>query len=639
MPKTANDDLEKVGEGPCVFRGCFAFSPDMHPDLAKLLEAGRINQAVAGRLDQVSPGKFCLHKAWGAGKVVDWDLSGKKVTIDFEQSSGQVMDLQFALQRTEPLDPGDFRAKKVEQLEELRALAKSDAVALVIHLLESHGGTMSVDALERELTGAVVPADDFRKWWDAAKRALRDSKRVIVPSRRTEPLSLRSGDMSPAEALVSDFEQARDLKTMSKALEAITLDLALFKADPPALQRLLAGINEAASKSIRIQLGPVIELLSARDELVRAFSDIELPAESMRLADVLAAEEHRLADALTALSAGRQRAIYDQFHIAFGDRWVEVLTYIFDKVGSRGVAEIAKLMEEKGHMKTLEAHLVSALARRSLGTDALIWVCRERHTIASGIFSSEVGACILNLLETDHLSDGPRKTTRLQTLVSDDKALLSDIVGSMDVNEARNFGRRLMECPVFNDLDRKSLMARVIKARPETGELVSGQKSQKDEELLVSWPSLERKKEELDDIVRNRIPQNTKDISIAREYGDLRENFEYKSAKDQQKYLNNRKTELQRDISRARGTDFKGADASAVNIGTIVNLINGDGKEETYTVLGAWDSDPEKKELSYLSELGAAFLNKKVGETVQVRDQNTEALHSYTIKSITPVNP
>jgi transcription elongation GreA/GreB family factor len=611
----------------------------MHPDLAKLLDAGRINQAVAGRLDQLSPGKFCLHKAWGAGKIIDWDLPSKKVTIDFEQSSGQVMDLQFAIQRTEPLDPGDFRAKKVEQLEELRALAKSDPVGLVIHLLQSHGGTMSVDALEKELTGAVVPANDFRKWWDAAKRALRESKRVVVPSRRTEPLSLRAGDMSPADALVSDFEQARDLKTMSKALEAITLDLALFKEDPAALQRLLSGINESAAKSVRIQLGPALELLSARDELVRAFKDIELPPESLRLSDLLASEEHRLSDALTALSSGRQRAIYEQFPAAFGDRWVDVLTSIFDKVGSRGVAEIAKILEEKGHMKVLEAHLISALARRSLGTDALIWVCRERNGTASSIFSGEVGACILNLLETDHLSDGPRKTTRLQTLLSEDKNLLGDIVGLMDVNEARNFGRRLMECPVFSDLDRKSLMARVIRAKPETGELVSGHGAKKEQELVVSWPSLEKKKAELDDIIRNRIPQNTKDISIAREYGDLRENFEYKSAKDQQKYLNNRKTELQRDISRARGTDFKGSDATVVNIGTIVKLKREDGDEATYTVLGAWDSDPEKRELSYLSELGAALLNKKPGDTVQVRDHTTEVMHSYTIQTITAVNP
>ncbi|WP_193213181.1 GreA/GreB family elongation factor [Luteolibacter marinus] len=549
------------------------------------------------------------------------------------------MDLQFAIQRTEPLDAEDFRAKKVEQIEELRALAKSDPVALVIQLLESHGGTMSVDVLERELSGGVVLAKDFRKWWDATKRALRESKRVIVPSRRTEPLSLRAGDLSPAEALVSDFEQARDLKTMSKALEAITMDSSLFKSDTAALQRLLSGINETAAKSVRIQLGPAIELLSARDELIGAFKDIELPPESLRLSDVLAAEEGRLADALTALSSGRQRAIYEQFNVAFGERSIEVLTEIFDKVGSRGVTEIAKLLDELGHMKVLEAHLSSAVARRSLGTDALIWVCRERNGVAGTIFNGEVGACILNLLETDHLSDGPRKTTRLQTLVAEDKELLGDIVNNMDVNEARNFGRRLMECPVFNDLDRKSLMARVIKARPETGELVSGQNAKKEQELLVSWPSLEKKKAELDDIIRNKIPQNTKDISIAREYGDLRENFEYKSAKDHQKYLNNRKTELQRDISRARGTDFKGADASAVNIGTIVNLINEDGKKVTYTVLGAWDSNPEKAELSYLSVLGAALLDKKIGDSVEVRDEHTEALHSYKIESISPVNP
>ncbi|MEK7950163.1 GreA/GreB family elongation factor [Luteolibacter soli] len=610
----------------------------MHPDLAKLLEAGRINQAVANRLDQLAPGKFCLHKAWGAGKVTDWDLPGKKVTIDFEQSSGQTMDLQFAIQRTEFLDAGDFRAKKVEQLEELRALSKSDPVELVCHLLASHGGTMTVDALEKELSGAVISADDFRKWWESAKRSLRDSKRVVVPSRRTDPLQLRSGDMSPAEALVSDFEQARDLKTMAKALEAITGDLNLFKADTAALQRLLAGINDTAAKNVRISLGPALELLSARDEMVRAFDDMELPAESLRLSDLLASEENRLADALNGLASGRQRAIYEEFPAAFGERWVDVLTFIFDKVGTRGVAEIAKLLEERGQMKKLSEHLVSALARRSLGTDALIWVCRERDTTASGIFSSEVGACILNLLETDHLSDGPRKTTRLQSMLSDDKELLGDIVGSMDVNEARNFGRRLMECPVFSELDRKSLMARVIKARPETGELVAGRGGKKEQELLVSWPSLEKKKAELDDIIRNRIPQNTKDISIAREYGDLRENFEYKSAKDHQKYLNNRKTELQRDISRARGTDFKAADISAVNIGTIVKLVNEAGKQTTYTVLGAWDSDPEKAELSYLSELGAAFLNKKIGETVEVRDEN-EVTHSYTIQSIAAVNP
>jgi len=611
----------------------------MHPDLAKLLDAGRINQAVATRLDQLSPGKFCLHKAWGAGKVVDWDLAGRKLVIDFEQSSGQTMDLQFALSKTEPLDASDFRARKVEQLEELRAMAKSDPVELVIHLLQSHGGTMSVDLLEKEISGGVVATDDFRKWWESAKRLLRESKKVIVPSRRTEPLALRAGDLGPAAALLADFDQARDLKTMAKALEAITNDLSLFKGETDALRPLLAEIDTSATKGVRIQLGPALELLVARDQLVQNFEGLELPATSLRIPDVLVAEESRLVDAITTLPAACQRWIYEAFPAAFGDRWIEALTKVFDRVGSRGVAEIAKLLDEKGEREALETHLKTVLARRQLGGDALIWVSRERHGMASNVFSGDVGACILILLENDHISDGPRKTGRLQTLLTEDRELLGDLARSMDSNEARNFGRRLMECPVFSELDRKSLLARVIKARPEVVELVSGQASRKEEALVVSWDSLERKKAELDDLERNRIPQNTKDIAIARSYGDLRENFEYKSAKDMQKVLMRRKSELQLEIDRARGTDFKGADASFVNIGTIVTVAGPDGTKKVHTVLGAWDSNPEKQWVSYLSEAGAALIGANIGDTIQIRNQDTEVMQPWTIESIAPYNP
>lgn len=611
----------------------------MHSDLEKLLEAGRINQAVATRLDQLSPGQFCLHKSWGAGKVMSWDLPSKKVRIDFEQGGEKEMDLQFALQKTEPLDPGDFRARKVEELDELRRLAKTDPVELIVHVLESHGGSMSVDALEREISGAVVPADGFRKWWDSAKRALRDSKKVIVPSRRTDPLSLRAGDLSPVQALISDFEQARDLKGMAKALEAIVGEISLFRSEVEVVQRLLASIDEAATKGIRIQLGAALELLVARDHLVAGLDGVELNANSPRVPDILAAEETRLIEAVSTLPASVQRSIYEAFPVAFGDRWIDSITRVFDRVGSRGVAEIAKLLEEKGELEALENHIRNVLARRQLGADALIWVCRERDGIASGVFSGDVGACILILLENDHISDGPRKTGRLQNILIEDRELLGDIVSNMDSNEARNFGRRLLECPVFSELDRKSLMARVIKARPETGELVAGRGSRKEEALIVSWESLEKKKAELEDVVRNRIPQNTKDIAIARSYGDLRENFEYKSAKDMQKVLMRRKSELEREVERARGTDFKGADTSVVNVGTIVTVASPDGRTVTHTVLGAWDSDPEKHIVSYLSETGAALFHKKVGDTVQIRDHDTDAMMPWTIQSIAPYNP
>ena len=613
----------------------------MHPDVAKLVEAGRIPKQIGERLSQLAPGNFCIHKSFGTGKVVDWDLPGKKVTIDFEKSAGQAMELQFAFQKTEWIPGDDFRAKKIEQLEELRALSKSDPIALVVHLLQSHGGSMTGDALEKEISGAVIPAAAFKKWWDATKKSLRESRLAVVPQKRTDAIILRTGDRSPAESLVADFEAARDIKGMIRALEAIASDIGAFEHDTNALKRLLSDIDEGAKKAARVQLGQALQLVAARDEVIGSSKTLELDPGAVRLSDLLLSTEPlKLAEEASKLPSGRQRAVYEAFPDAFAEEWVAKIVRVFDHVGARGVTEIARILLERDELPRLVTHLRSSIARRALGADALIWVCRERKAAALEVFSADCGASILNLLENDHLSDGPRKTSRLQSLLGDDKKLLTDLVGIMDVNEARNFSRRLLDCPVFGELEKKSLMARIIKVRPETGELVSGAHSKRREEaLLVSWDSLERKKTELDELIRVRIPQNTRDISIARSYGDLRENFEYKSAKDLQKYLMHRKNELERDITRSRGTDFKGADAAKVNIGTIVLLTDAAGTEIEMTVLGAWDSDPDKKLVSYLSEVGKALVGRAPGDTVQVRDESTEAMQTLTLKSIRPYNP
>ncbi len=613
----------------------------MHPDVAKLVEAGRIPKPVGERLSQLAPGNFCIHKSFGAGKVIDWDLPAKKVTIDFEKSTGQTMELQFAFQKTEWIPADDFRAKKIEQLEELRALAKTDPLALMVHLLESHGGSMTGDALEKELSGAVIPEAGFKKWWDANKKALRESRLAVVPQKRTEAIVLRVGDRTPAQSLVADFEAARDIKGMIRALEAIAADIGAFENDVDSLKRLLNDIDEGAKKAARVQLGQALQLVAARDEVIGSSKALELDPSAVRLSDLLlSADPIRLAEEAGALPSGRQRAVYEAFPNAFAEDWVGKIVQVFDRVGARGVTEIARILLERGGMPALVTHLRSAIARRALGPDALIWVCRERKGPALEVFSADVGASVLNLLENDHLSDGPRKTSRLQSLLGDDKSLLTDLVGIMDINESRNFARRLLDCPVFGELEKKSLMARIIRVRPETAELVSGVNSKRpDEILLVSWESLEKKKAELDDLIRNKIPQNLNDVKIARSYGDLRENFEYKSAKDLEKYLAHRRNALEKEISNSRGTDFKGSDASKVNIGTIVTLTDAAGKEIVMTVLGAWDSIPETKMVSYLSEVGKALVGREPGETVQVRDEVSEAMETLTIRSIRPFNP
>ena len=106
--------------------------------------------------------------------------------------------------------------------------------------------------------------------------------------------------------------------------------------------------------------------------------------------------------------------------------------------------------------------------------------------------------------------------------------------------------------------------------------------------------------------MQKKIPANSKEIAIARSYGDLSENHEYKAAKEMQKILMRRKEELETQLARARGTDFSNAKTDVVGIGTIVQATDlGTNQPETFTILGAWDSDPDKGVISYLSPVGA----------------------------------
>src|SRR5207302_5569641 len=115
---------------------------------------------------------------------------------------------------------------------------------------------------------------------------------------------------------------------------------------------------------------------------------------------------------------------------------------------------------------------------------------------------------------------------------------------------------------------------------------------------------------------------NSKEIAIARSYGDLRENHEYKAAKEMQKLLMRQKADLETQLVRARGTDFTNPSTDIVGMGTIVRATDLEtSQSEHFTILGAWDTDLDKGIISYLSPVAQALLNRKVGEEVEFEVQ------------------
>ena len=128
------------------------------------------------------------------------------------------------------------------------------------------------------------------------------------------------------------------------------------------------------------------------------------------------------------------------------------------------------------------------------------------------------------------------------------------------------------------------------------------------------------------------VPQNSKEISEALAHGDLRENAEYKAAKERQDMLNSSAAKMKDEIDRAQIVRVDEVDPSTIGFGTKVKLKSGEGNREEYTVLGPWESDPENGVISYLSPFGSELMNRKSGEELSFVINERE--YAYKVEKI-----
>ena len=333
--------------------------------------------------------------------------------------------------------------------------------------------------------------------------------------------------------------------------------------------------------------------------------------------------------------------MYRSFPAAFPERvWVPEILNHLTRTGGRAVAEIAVVLDANGELEVLSEFLKKAVRNRTLSSDLLIWICKERGGLAKSVFSIDLGNAILDAVEDDQVQGGPKRAGRLSVQLSDDKTLIHELVQDTDDESLRLFAKRLLTSSVLDELTRRSLLARVIKARPEIEAMTEeSSEAREDKSLIVSWDSLEKKKAELEELVNVKIPHNKSEIQIARDEGDLRENGGYKAARDQQAVLNRMKEQLEREVGHARGTDFAKVATKKVGIGTVVDFTYADtGVAETYSILGAWDGDTEKNIVSYLSEIAKALIGKKVGDDADL-PTDTGATRSVKVVAIRAFNP
>ena len=139
--------------------------------------------------------------------------------------------------------------------------------------------------------------------------------------------------------------------------------------------------------------------------------------------------------------------------------------------------------------------------------------------------------------------------------------------------------------------------------------------------------------EELKKLTSEERPNIIAAIAEARGHGDLSENAEYQYAKEQQSLIEGRISDLESSISRAEIIDIKGISGNDIKFGATVKIEDDEtGKNQTYQIVGEYESDIENKKISINSPLARGLIGKMKDDNVEIN--SPKGIKSYTIISV-----
>ena len=612
-------------------------------------------------LDLVATGQpaFCLHQAWGIGVIRSYDEATKRFSIDFPEQNkkGHAMDAAFFLGKIEFINPTGVVAKAYADATkaEIATLVANDPAGLVKALLAEYPtGECTSYALEANLERvhfASLPAGKdrqaaFKSWWTKGRAAVRKDRAILVPERKGGLYALLEAPQDLGEDLFAQYESAPNFERKLLLLEELAVSTAAetrSAATQANLEKVSADLHKEIRKletaRRRDNLPAILGGIWNRDKFFRsAVENVETFSPTASEIIALCTESDLAFVALNIPHTSEKiRSLLDLVRAHHGDNWAD---RAFDLLRNRDIGGTksgsAKLVSEcisylcdQELSEEVGRRFSQWLETRELRAPVIIWVIKNRDSkkyadIVGRLIHPGLLGAILASIDTESLESNSTARIPLANELIKDKELIGHILSpaggkKADSETVFDLTRTMMSSQGFDEMTKKALLSRLAKIEPHVQRLAKSKHSgseAEEKELLVSKASKEEKERELEDLVKVRLPAVKEAIQVAKEHGDLRENSEYKMARQDHDTLSARRAELDGLLKKARVTDFTEARADAISIGSTVTLLRGaDQVEVTYDILGVWDGKPEENILSYISPLAKQFLNQKLGET------------------------
>ncbi|WP_461254994.1 transcription elongation factor GreA [Treponema sp. R80B11-R83G3] len=616
-----------------------------------------VHQAIADFEKHIAfdKGNFVYHRTWGVGRIAS--IVGDEIKIDFSKKRGHSMSLKMAVDALQTLSKDHIwvlkATKKKEEIREKIKDKDENIIWTLKTIIKSFGNACDMKRIKAEISPALLSAGEWATWSSKARDILKSNPDFGVSPENSDIFIVRDRPVSVTEKLYNEFcaqknfydkvSAIRDYVNNKNASADSEMFMEMFsyftaflrlpsRTEAEDSRRSADTVNQNAEYAVASYL-LLNELIANKNysylkssfssDFAEIFSNIkDVPSLFKNLKDT---------KLKTELLANVK---------LFIGNWPDIYIKLFPY---SQLVSITEQLEEAGFENKLSALCVDCFDRYRECREAVVWLYKNAMEKpwfkAANIGKEKQLITLIHILDVtfrdiENSKDTVenRKINKLvQNILFKDGELKSFIDNSDEDAIIRIF-TFINDVKDLDPQDKLNLRSRIIDKYPNF-KFFGDTEKKVSRGLLVTQPMYEEKKKILAHIMEVEVPANSKEIEYALSLGDLRENAEYKAAKEKQEQLNSQVAKLKEEIDRAQLFDPNSVNISKVSFGTKVVLFNETaGKKEEFTILGPWESDPNKFIISYLSPFGSAILNRTEGEKFEFAI-NKEKI-SYLIEKI-----
>ncbi len=583
---------------------------------------------------------FVFHRAWGVGKIVK--SKDDNLTINFGKKNGvHEMSLKMAVNALTPLKKDHIWVLKATKTrEELVKMVKEDKVGTLKTIIKSFGNSCDFKRVKAELVPSILEAKEWTSWNNAAKKILESDSTFGVNPNDISQYVVRDHEISSEEKYSNEFKAQKlffariDIIMKFVSDDSTDKDSDLFSDMYQYFTGFLKTITRATTQVVAAYLTVqrIGRLIPARAfpckyTFAQIYGDLDKPRQTYE----------ELKDTKnTSLRADFLAAI--KLLPEWQDEYLKLFPTVLKK-------EMLSEVAGAGGSEKLKAFASACFEDYKDYRAALLFLfenCQNDDWYKeSGVSYEKQLIALLNVIElcfreiNSHVNTTENKKIEKQaeTLLFKNDTLASYMFSSGDENTVTKMYTLVDDIHDLPPQIKTTLRNKILERYPDYKFRAAEEKSSSPKGMLVTMAKLEEKQALAERIQKVDIPANAKEIGEARAQGDLKENAEYKAAKEQQHYLNVTLAKLQEELGRAVVFDPTTASTAVVSFGTRVTLLNKDtNQNETYTIMGPWESDPDKGIISYMSPRGNALLDKKADEEFSFKINETQ--YNYKVVKI-----